>query len=179
MRTRTIVLLLLFTSVSGPRGYAAATDPLRARHGMVASTSPIASQIGVDVLRQGGNAIDAAVAVGFALAVTWPSARNLGGGGFLLYRAADGTSEIVDYRERAPLAATPDMYLDASGTVVEGLSTEGYLASGVPGTVAGLAFAHARWGKLPWEDVVDPARRLAAGGFVVPHHLARSLAGCG
>jgi gamma-glutamyltranspeptidase/glutathione hydrolase len=143
---------------------------------MVASTSPVASQVGVDVMRKGGNAIDAAVAVGLALAVTWPSAGNLGGGGFLLYRSHDGASEIVDYRERAPLAASRDMYLDANGKVVEGRSTEGYLASGVPGTVAGLALAHARHGKLAWHDVVEPARKLAADGFIVPQHLARSLA---
>ncbi len=144
---------------------------------MVATTSPIASQVGADILRRGGNAVDAAVAVGFALAVTWPSAGNLGGGGFLLYRAADGTCEIVDYRERAPLAATREMYLDENGKAVDERSTEGYLASGVPGTVAGLALAHKRHGKLPWKDVVEPARALAADGFIVPQHLARSLAG--
>ena len=176
MRSRVAALLLASITIA-PIAKGAATDPVPARHGMVASTSPIASQVGVDVMKKGGNAVDAAVAVGLALAVTWPSAGNLGGGGFLLYRAADGASEIVDYRERAPLAATRDMYLDAAGKVIEGRSTEGHLASGVPGTVAGHALAHARHGKLPWKDVVEPARRLAAEGFIVPHHLARGLSG--
>lgn len=174
--TTPLILALALVHSSGP-AYAAAADPVRARHGMVASTSPIASQVGADVMRKGGNAIDASVAVGLALAVTWPSAGNLGGGGFLLYRSADGRGEIVDYRERAPLAATKEMYLDEKGNVVETLSTEGYLASGVPGTVAGLALAHERHGKLPWADLVEPARRLAAEGFMVSDHLARSLAG--
>ena len=126
-------------------------------------------------MKRGGNAVDAAVAVAFALAVTWPSAGNLGGGGFLLVRKADGSAEAIDYRERAPLAATRDMYLDARGNVVPKLSTEGYKAVAVPGTVAGLALAHKRHGRLKWEEVVEPARKLAAEGFVVSYHLARSL----
>src|SRR5215212_7738224 len=130
---------------------AASRDPLRARHGMVASSSELASQVGVDVMKKGGNAVDAAVAVAFALAVTWPSAGNLGGGGFMLVRKADGATEAIDYRERAPLKASRDMYLDAQGNVVKGMSTEGYAAVAVPGTVAGLAFAHARHGRLKWE----------------------------
>ena len=142
---------------------------------MVASTSEIASRIGVEVIRKGGNAVDAAVAVGLALAVTWPSAGNLGGGGFMLVRKADGSVEAIDYRERAPLKASRDMYLDAEGNVVKGMSTEGYDAVAVPGTVAGLAFAHARHGKLPWGELVEPARRLAAEGFEVNYHLSRSL----
>jgi gamma-glutamyltranspeptidase/glutathione hydrolase len=142
---------------------------------MVASTSDIASRVGVDVMKKGGNAVDAAVAVGLALAVTWPSAGNLGGGGFLLLRKVDGTAEAIDYRERGPLAAHRDMYLDAQGNVVKGLSTQGYLAAGVPGTVAGLALAHKRHGKLKWDEVVEPARKLAADGFPVGLHLARSL----
>lgn len=154
---------------------AASPEPVRARNAMVASTSEIASRAGAEVMRKGGNAVDAAVAVGLALAVTWPSAGNLGGGGFMLIRKADGTTEAIDYRERGPLAATRDMYLDANGKVIPGLSTEGYKAVGVPGTVAGLALAHKRHGKLKWEDVVEPARKLAAEGFVVNFHLARSL----
>ena len=155
--------------------FAASKQPVRARNVMVASTSEIASRIGADVMKKGGNAVDAAVAVGFALAVTWPSAGNLGGGGFLLLRKADGTSEAIDYRERAPLAATRDMYLDAQGNVVPKMSTEGYRAVAVPGTVAGLALAHKRHGKLKWEELVEPARKLAAEGFEVNYHLARSL----
>jgi gamma-glutamyltranspeptidase/glutathione hydrolase len=126
-------------------------------------------------MRKGGNAVDAAVAVGLALAVTWPSAGNLGGGGFMLLRKADGTTEAIDYRERAPLAATRDMYLDAQGKVVPGLSTEGYKAVGVPGTVAGLQLAHKRHGKLKWAELVEPARKLAAEGFEVHYTLSRSL----
>jgi gamma-glutamyltranspeptidase/glutathione hydrolase len=144
---------------------------------MVASTSDIASRIGVDVMKQGGNAVDAAVAVALALAVTWPSAGNLGGGGFMLIRKADGTAEAIDYRERAPLAATRDMYLDEKGNVIRGASTVGYKAVAVPGTAAGLALAHKRHGKMKWADLVEPARKLAAEGFSVNYHLARSLRG--
>lgn len=144
---------------------------------MVATVSPIASTVGVDVMKRGGNAVDAAVAVGFALAVTWPSAGNLGGGGFMLVAAPDGTSEVIDYRERAPLAATADMYLDEDGKVIDKMSTLGHRAVAVPGTVAGMWMAHQRHGELPWKDVVEPARRLAAEGFVVDEYLARSLCG--
>jgi gamma-glutamyltranspeptidase/glutathione hydrolase len=168
---RSLALLLFVTTPL----LAASREPVRARHAMVASTSEIASRVGADVMRKGGNAVDAAVAVGLALAVTWPSAGNLGGGGFLLVRKADGTAEAIDYRERAPLAATRDMYLDAQGNVVKGMSTEGYRAVGVPGTVAGLALAHKRHGKLKWADLVEPAHKLAAEGFEVNYHVARSL----
>lgn len=157
-------------------GSAASRQPVRARHGMVASTSEIASRIGVEILQKGGNAIDAGVAVGLALAVTWPSAGNLGGGGFMLIRRVDGPTEIVDYRERAPLAASRDMYLDKEGNVIKDASTIGYRAVGVPGTVAGLSLALERHGKLKWADVVEPARKLAADGFVLNYHTARSLA---
>jgi gamma-glutamyltranspeptidase/glutathione hydrolase len=169
---RLIAFTLLASTVSV---HAASREPLRARTGMVASTSEIASQVGVDIMKKGGNAVDAAVAVGLALAVTWPSAGNLGGGGFMLVRKADGTTEAIDYRERAPNAATRDMYLDAQGNVVKGLSTDSYKAVGVPGTVAGLALAQKRHGKLPWSELVEPARKLAADGFTVNYHLARSL----
>lgn len=154
---------------------AASRQPVRARHGMVASTSEIASRVGVEILQRGGNAIDAGVAVGLALAVTWPSAGNLGGGGFMLIRRADGRAEIIDYRERAPLAATRDMYLDKEGNVIKDASTIGYRAVGVPGTVAGLSAALERHGKMKWADVVEPARKLAADGFVLNYHTARSL----
>ncbi len=168
---RVLALFLFFCTAL----YAAAPEPVRAPHGMVASTSDIASRVGVDVMKKGGNAVDAAVAVALALAVTWPSAGNLGGGGFMLIREADGTAEALDYRERAPLAATRTMYLDANGNVIKGASTQGYKAVAVPGTVAGLALAHKRHGKLKWSELVEPARKLAAGGFAVNYHLARSL----
>lgn len=171
---RTAVLLLSL-ALAWPLA-AAWNQPVRARSAMVASTSEIASRVGADVMKRGGNAVDAAVAVGFALAVTWPSAGNLGGGGFMLIRKADGTTEAIDYRERAPLAATRDMYLDAQGNVVPKMSTDGYRAVAVPGTVAGLALAHKRHGKLKWEDLVGPAQKIAAEGFEVNYHLARSLA---
>src|SRR4051794_28089529 len=154
---------------------AASPAPVRARHGMVASSTEIASQIGVDVMKNGGNAVGAAVAVAFALAVTWPAAGNLGGGGFMLIRKADGRSEAIDYRERAPLASTRDMYLDANGNVIKGASTDGYKAVGVPGTVAGLKLAHKRHGKLPWHVLVEPARKLAADGFIVSPFLDKVL----
>ena len=169
---RIIAALLLLVALPL---HAASKEPVRARHVMVASTSEIASRVGVETMRKGGNAVDAAVAVGLALAVTWPSAGNLGGGGFMLIRKADGTTEAIDYRERGPLAATRDMYLDAQGNVIKGASTEGYKAVGVPGTVAGLMLAHKRHGKLSWAQLVEPSVKLAREGFEVGHHLARSL----
>ncbi|HEX7139804.1 MAG TPA: gamma-glutamyltransferase, partial [Vicinamibacterales bacterium] len=144
-------------------------------HGMVPSTSGIASRIGVNVMKKGGNAVDAAVAVAFALAVTWPAAGNLGGGGFMLIREANGKEEAVDYRETAPAAATRDMYLDANGNVIKGASTDGYKAVAVPGTVAGLALVHKRHGKLPWRELVEPARKLAADGFIISDYYAGIL----
>jgi gamma-glutamyltranspeptidase/glutathione hydrolase len=144
---------------------------------MVASASTIASEVGVEILRKGGNAVDAAVATGLALAVTYPRAGNLGGGGFLLLRLADGRTTAIDFREQAPGRATRDMYLDAEGNVAAGRSTVGHLASGVPGTVAGFALALEKYGsgKISWADVVAPAQRLAANGFTVSPALARDL----
>jgi gamma-glutamyltranspeptidase/glutathione hydrolase len=159
-----LVTFLLFVSTSA---FAVLRDPVVARHGMVASTSEIASRVGADVMKKGGNAIDAAVAVALTMAVTWPAAGNLGGGGFMLIRMADGTSEAIDYREVAPLAASREMYLDSKGEVIKGASLNGYKAVGVPGTVAGLMLVHKRHGKLKWREVVEPARKLAAEGFVV------------
>jgi len=169
---RLLALLLLLALPA----HAASRLPLRAKHAMVASVDVVASRIGADVMKRGGNAVDAAVAVAFALAVTWPEAGNLGGGGFMLVRTHDGKSEAIDYREIAPLAATRDMYLDANGNVIKDASLVGYKAIGVPGTVAGLALAHTRYGKLPWRELVEPARKLAADGFIVSEYLSRSLA---
>src|SRR5205085_10481997 len=145
------------TVPAAPTAGTSADQPVRARHGIVASTSPIASRVGAEVMQRGGNAIDAAVAVGLALAVTWPSAGNLGGGGFMMIRRASGETEIIDYRERAPLAASRDMYLDKDGNVIKDASTVGYRAIGVPGSVAGFAAAVQRHGKLKWADVIEPA----------------------
>jgi gamma-glutamyltranspeptidase / glutathione hydrolase len=151
--------------------------PVEAEHGMVVSASGLASQIGTDILKRGGNAADAAVATGIALAVTYPRAGNLGGGGFATLRLAEGRVTTIDFREAAPAAASRDMYLDAQGQVIQGQSTVGYKASGVPGTVAGLALLHQKYGsgKLSWTELLEPARRLADQGFVVSPALARDL----
>jgi gamma-glutamyltranspeptidase/glutathione hydrolase len=141
---------------------------------MVVSAEPHATRVGVDVLRSGGNAIDAAVAVGLALAVTHPLAGNLGGGGFMLIRLADGRATFIDFREKAPYAATRDMYLDADGEPT-GESWEGYRASGVPGTVRGLSLALDKYGSKRWPDVVAPAQQLAERGFPLPYALAREM----
>jgi gamma-glutamyltranspeptidase/glutathione hydrolase len=135
--------------------------------GMVVSAHHESSRIGIAVLRKGGNAIDAAVATEFALAVCYPEAGNIGGGGFMLIREADGTTDLIDYREKAPLQATRDMYLDPSGSIVEGLSTETHIASGVPGTVDGMINIHSKYGVLPFRDVIQPAIDLARNGFPV------------
>jgi gamma-glutamyltranspeptidase/glutathione hydrolase len=154
-------------------------EPVRAPHAMVASTSRFASQIGVDVMKRGGNAVDAAVAVAFALAVVYPEAGNLGGGGFMLIRFRDGKTIAIDYREVAPLAATRDMYLDARGEVIkgEGSSTVGYRAPGVPGTVAGMELALTKYGsgKFSWRQLIEPARKLAVQGFKLSHRIAGSF----
>lgn len=135
--------------------------------GMVVSAHPESSRIGVAILRKGGNAVDAAVATEFALAVCYPEAGNIGGGGFMLIREADGTTDLIDYREKAPGQASRDMYLDASGRVGEGLSTETHLASGVPGTVDGMVNIHSKYGVLSFRDVIQPAIDLARKGFPV------------
>ncbi|HVF28459.1 MAG TPA: gamma-glutamyltransferase, partial [Pyrinomonadaceae bacterium] len=162
-----------------PAVSAASRAPVRAPRGMVASTSRIASQVGVEVMKRGGNAVDASIAVAFALAVTYPAAGNLGGGGFMMIRTRDGRATAIDYREMAPAAATRNIYLDAKGELIkgEGSSLVGYRASGVPGTVAGMELALKRYGsqKLTWAQLVEPARRLAAEGFPLSYSLARSF----
>ena len=170
---------LLFLCVCVITVDAAWREPVRASHGMVASTERIASQIGVDVMKRGGNAVDAAVAVAFALAVVYPVAGNLGGGGFMMIRRSDGTATAIDYRETAPAAATRDMYVGPDGELIksEGSSLVGYRASGVPGTVAGMAFALRKYGsgKLTWSELIEPARKLAVDGFVVTHRTEKGL----
>lgn len=147
------------------------------RRGMVVSANGLASEAGLTVLRQGGNAIDAAVATTLAIAVTEPQSAGIGGGGFLLLRdGKTGTIKALDFRERAPLKAAPDMYLDAQGKIRPKASTDGYLAVAVPGTVAGLVAVHQRYGKLPWKTLVEPALRLAAEGFEVSPALAGAIA---
>jgi len=153
----------------------AESQPVTSRDGMVITTSAPASDVGAGVLKKGGNAVDAAVATAFALAVTHPSAGNIGGGGFMVIRLVDGSATTVDYRERAPLRSTQTMYLDSTGKIARQRTATGYLAPGVPGTVRGLALAHSKYGRLAWKDDVMPAVELAEKGFVLSPALARSL----
>lgn len=164
---RNLVPLLLLAALLASAAAAAPMHPAHAQHGMVASMHELASRAGVEMMQAGGNAVDAAVATGFALAVVHPQAGNLGGGGFMLIRMADGATHFVDYREKAPAAATADMYLDAQGNVIENASIVGYKAIGVPGSVAGLAFAQKTYGKLPLAQVMAPAIKLARDGYAL------------
>jgi gamma-glutamyltranspeptidase/glutathione hydrolase len=168
--TRWIAVALLVCAVGSD-----AREPVRARKAMVAAQEPLATDVGVEVMRAGGNAVDAAVAVAFALSATLPSAGNLGGGGFLLVRLADGRTNFIDFRERAPAAATRDMYLDKSGAPTKD-SLIGWRAAGIPGTVRGLELAHRKYGSKKWEDLVAPAIGLARE-HEVSWALARSLRG--
>ena len=143
--------------------------------GMVVTTHPLASEIGLSILKKGGNAIDAAIAVNFALAVCHPSAGNIGGGGFLVYRNAKGKFFALDYREKAPLASTKDMYLDASGNVIPEKSMVGIFSVGVPGTVAGMEEMHRKFGLLPWKDLIQPAIDIARNGHALTSREARGL----
>ncbi|MEZ4703162.1 MAG: gamma-glutamyltransferase [Rhodothermales bacterium] len=164
IRLLSFVLALLWvvpTSVTAQTG----RTPAPARKGMVTSSHYLASEVGNEILQQGGNAIDAAVATAFALSVTLPSAGNIGGGGFIVYHGADGTTTSFNFREKAPAAATETMYLDSRGNIRNNSNHEGALAIGVPGTVAGLEMAHKRLGSMPWRQLVEPAVRLAEDGF--------------
>jgi gamma-glutamyltranspeptidase/glutathione hydrolase len=157
--------------------FAASPAPIKGEHGMVVTAQHLASEIGVEVMKQGGNAIDAAVAVGYALAVVYPTAGNIGGGGFMTIRFKDGSSTFLDFRERAPLAATKTMYLDKDGNPIKGASLDGYLAVGVPGSVAGLEMARAKYGTLPRDKLLAPAIHLAKEGFILSQGDAAILAG--
>lgn len=148
---------------------------VESKTGLVVSVSAPASDVGAAILAKGGNAVDAAVATAFALAVTHPSAGNIGGGGFMIIRLANGQATTIDYRERAPGKSTSTMYLGADGKIVRSLTAQGWLAAGVPGTVRGLELAHKKYGKLPWAEVVKPAAQLATNGFPLSRALARSL----
>ncbi len=164
-----VLLALSVVSVAAP------ARPAHGQKAMVTTVQADATKAGLEILRVGGNAVDASVAVGFALAVTHPQAGNLGGGGFLLVRFASGEVRFLDYREKAPAAATENMYLDAQGNVIPDLSLVGYKASGVPGSVAGMVYAQKKWGKLPLARVMEPAIRLAREGFVLSYSDAQSL----
>lgn len=158
---------------------ASSPAPVRGRAAMVASQHELASKIGIEIMKKGGNAVDAAIAVGIALAVVYPEAGNLGGGGFMVIRKPNKETVAIDYRERAPAAAHRDIYIDSEGNVIrgEGSSTIGYRASGVPGTLAGfdLAFKKHGSGKVTWKDLVEPARILAKDGYVLTHRLAQLM----
>lgn len=168
---------LIFVMLASSLGVKA-RQPEYARHGMVVAGEPLAADVGVRVLRAGGNAVDAAVAVGFALAVTYPYAGNLGGGGFMLIRFADGRSTFIDFRERAPERASRGMYLDPRGQPTRD-SVEGWRASGVPGTVRGFELAQKKYGRAGWESLVSPAVKLARNGFPVSYSLSESLKASG
>jgi gamma-glutamyltranspeptidase/glutathione hydrolase len=145
------------------------------RNGMVVCAYPDAAKVGLDVLKKGGNAVDAAVAVQFALAVTLPEAGNIGGGGFMVYRATNGETNTLDFREKGPVAANANMYLDSAGNVIPNMSLYTDKASGVPGSVDGMVQAHAKYGKLKWADLIQPAIELARNGFKITKHLASDL----
>ena len=165
-KLRAAVAAVLALAAAGASN-AASVAPVAAEHGMVVSAQHLASKVGVDVLKKGGNAVDAAVAVGYALAVVYPAAGNLGGGGFMTVQLADGRKTFLDFREKAPLAATANMYLDKDGNVVKGLSTNGHLAVGVPGTVSGMEMAREKYGTMKRTALIAPSIALAEKGFAL------------
>ncbi len=176
LRHKSLILLLMATAAAfGIIPAFASMQPVHAPHGIVVSAHELATRAGVEIMQAGGNAVDAAVATGFALAVVHPAAGNLGGGGFMLIRLADGKTHFLDYREKAPAAATPDMYLDAQGNVLEGASEYGYKSIGVPGSVAGMVYAEQKFGKLTLKQVMAPAIRLAREGYALSWGEARDL----
>jgi gamma-glutamyltranspeptidase/glutathione hydrolase len=162
-----ILLSMAFLQLIASPPLGASTHPVHAQHAMVVSVHDLASHAGIDIMRAGGNAVDAAVATGFALAVVHPAAGNIGGGGFMLIRMADGAAHFVDYREKAPAAATRDMYLDAKGNVIEGASEIGFKSISVPGSVAGMVYAQEKYGKLSLKQVIAPAIKLAREGYAL------------
>jgi len=172
---KSITLLLLISLAGAFPLLALPMRPSHASHAMVASVHELASRAGIEMIRNSGNAVDAAVATGFALAVVHPQAGNLGGGGFMLIRMADGQTHFVDYREKAPARATANMYLDAQGNVIPNASLVGYKAIGVPGSVAGMVFAEEKYGKLGLQRVISPAIHLARDGFVLAWEDAQDL----
>ncbi|GAB3530711.1 gamma-glutamyltransferase [Pontibacter brevis] len=176
-----LLLLLLLTSLLGSCATGSKPDNKAQERGlvtgkaMVVSAHPEASRIGMEILKKGGNAYDAAIATQFALAVVHPAAGNIGGGGFIVYRQSNGETGSLDYREMAPGAASETMYQDSAGNVIEGLSTGGHLAAGVPGTVDGMVQLHGRFGTLPWAELIQPAIDLAANGVALTEKEARGL----
>lgn len=169
------LLLAVVGAVACSGGAAGAGDEVVSTRGVVVSAHHLSSDAGAAILAKGGNAVDAAVATAFSLAVTHPSAGNIGGGGFMVIRLADGTSTTIDYREKAPLASTATMYLNKDGSINHAATDSGWRAPGVPGTVRGLAMAHARFGKLKWSELVLPAAELAEYGFALSAALAEEI----
>ncbi len=176
---RTLLILCSLCALLASTASAAPLRPTHAPHAIVTSVHELASRAGVEMLQSGGNAVDAAVATGFALAVVHPQAGNLGGGGFLLLRSANGEIHFIDFREKAPAAATENMYLDAQGNVLpdsnKGSSVVGYRSVGVPGSVAGLVYAEKKYGKLSLEKVIAPAIKLAREGFPLAYEDTQDL----
>jgi gamma-glutamyltranspeptidase / glutathione hydrolase len=177
--TGIIIGILILASCSGKQqlkntGYIEGRD-IVADSGVVVSAHPQSSHVGINILKQGGNAVDAAIATEFALAVCYPEAGNIGGGGFMLIRTNDGKTEVIDYREKAPAGSSRDMYLDKTGEVISGASTDSHLSSGVPGTVDGMLNAHSKYGKLPFKALIQPAIDLAEHGFPVTLSQAEDL----
>lgn len=172
MKNFWLFIFISFISVGCATKQAKISTENEFQNGAVVTAHPLASQVGVDILKKGGNAVDAAIAVKFALAVVYPNAGNLGGGGFLVYRGKDGEIASLDFREKAPGKAHRDMYLDKDGNPITDLSLYGQLAAGVPGAVAGMDEAHKTYGSLPWKDLVQPAIELAENGFAITKQQA-------
>lgn len=176
-KTASILVVSLFFLASCVTGQLGKRSNEDFKNGMVVSAHPEASKVGIEILKKGGNAVDAAVAVQFALAVVYPNAGNIGGGGFMVYRSAKGEINALDFREKASAAARRDMYLDAAGNPIVDKSLYGHLATGVPGSVAGMVEAHQKYGKLSWKEVVQPAIDLAEKGFQITKRQASELNG--
>ncbi|HTD98731.1 MAG TPA: gamma-glutamyltransferase [Mucilaginibacter sp.] len=170
-----LLLAVFFVPVGCVRGQLGKDNGAQYRNGMVVCAYPDAAQVGLSILKKGGNAVDAAVAVQFALAVTVPEAGNIGGGGFMVYRPAKGDANTLDFREKAPATASQNMYLDSAGNVIPNMSLSTHLASGVPGSVDGMVEAYHKYGHLKWEELVQPAIDLARNGFIITKHLASDL----
>ncbi|MBS4035690.1 MAG: gamma-glutamyltransferase [Ignavibacterium sp.] len=170
-RSYTILLVIFLTSFINSQ----VPGPMAGKNGMVVSASELASQVGIDILKKGGNAVDASVAVGFALAVTYPAAGNIGGGGFMVLRLNDGTTTSIDYREKAPSSTHPDVYLNESGNPLPEKSAAGVTSAGVPGSVAGLIYALEKYGSMSLEEVIQPSIDLALNGFKLEYRLAGSF----
>lgn len=170
-----LFVVLLSLSLFTSHNHSQVPGPIAGKNGMVVSASELASKVGVDILKKGGNAVDASVAVGFALAVTYPAAGNIGGGGFMVIRLIDGTTTSIDYREKAPASTHPDIYLDEYGNPLPEKSAAGVTSAGVPGSVAGLIYALEKYGTMSLEEVIQPAIDLAINGFELEYRMAESF----